>query len=138
MSKQPLSLRAVRDHPSYIRFLYELLQERPVEANISHNRMPTYEQHTAFVKRDPYSCWFLIMAGDTMAGSIYLTRHQEIGIHIHTPFRRLGLASWAIPYFMDMIGPQKYLANVAPGNAASHALFSKLGGKVIQHTYALC
>ncbi len=121
----------------HIGFLYALLAERPAEANISHTQMPTYEQHTAFVKRTPYMFWYIIMHDEMMAGSIYLTRNQEIGIHIYTPFRRQGIARRAIPAFMKLIGSPKYLANVAPGNAASHALFSSLGGIVIQHTYSL-
>ncbi len=31
----------------------------------------------------------------------------------------------------------RYLANVAPGNEASHKLFAKLGGRVIQYTFEL-
>lgn len=133
-----LSLRAVgEDDEVQVRFLYELLKERPAAANISHTQMPTYEQHCAFVKRGPYACWHIVMMDDVMAGSVYLTRNHEIGVHIHSSHRRLGLAHWAIKALMWQNGEQRYLANVAPGNAASHALFKKLSGTVIQHTYAV-
>jgi RimJ/RimL family protein N-acetyltransferase len=72
-----------------------------------------------------------------MAGSVYATKQQEIGIHIYTPFRRKKIASEAILWLIQAHRLDRPLANVAPGNLKSHALFTKLGGTVIQHTYLL-
>jgi RimJ/RimL family protein N-acetyltransferase len=121
-------------------FLYRLLQERPPEANISHREMPTYDAHCAFVHEHPYSAWYLIgkfsmRAETTPVGAIYLTKADEIGIAIHRREQGNGYAQLAIRMLMDKHPRKRYLANVAPGNVASHKLFSKLG-KVIQHTYS--
>ena len=35
------------------RFLYELLTQRRQAANISHKKMPTYEEHVKFVRSRP-------------------------------------------------------------------------------------
>lgn len=121
----------------HVQFLYELLKERPSEANISHAKLPAYEEHSAFVARSPYAHWYIIEADGVMAGSVYATKHQEIGIHIYTPFRRKGLARQAIQWLIAKHHLERPLANVAPGNLKSHALFTGLGGKVIQHTYLL-
>lgn len=120
-----------------VQFLYELLKERPPEANISHRALPTFDEHHAFVRSFPYANWYIIEVDGAMAGSVYATTRQEIGIHIYTPFRRKKLASEAVLWLIHAQDLDRPLANVAPGNLKSHALFTKLGGKVIQHTYLL-
>ena len=67
---------------SDIEFLYELLNERNPKSNISHKKMPTLNQHAKFIISKPYSKWYIIYYNDKKAGSVYLSRHNEIGIHI--------------------------------------------------------
>ena len=43
-----------------VEFLFNLLKERDPRANISHNKMPTYDEHVNFVKSKPYSKWYII------------------------------------------------------------------------------
>ncbi len=121
----------------HTRFLYTLLAERPAGANISHKSMPTYEQHVEFVKKMPYSVWYIIMHGTDLVGSIYLTFRSEIGIFVSQAHQRQGFAEYSVRWLMQTHGDRPYLANVAPDNHPSHALFTKLGGKVIQHSYEL-
>ncbi len=116
-------------------FLYRLLQERPAEANISHRAMPTYDEHCAFVQRRPYSAWYLIHNRDPL-GAIYLTVTDEIGVAIAREAQGNGYAQMAILSLMELHPRKRYLANVAPDNAASHALFARFG-KVIQHTFEI-
>lgn len=120
--------------------LYELLQERPPEANISHREMPTYEQHRQFVTRRPYEAWYAIeqKAGEEglRAGAIYLTRQREVGIFLLRIFHGNGWAREALRLLREQ-HPGPLLANVAPGNERSHAFFKAAGGRVIQHTYEL-
>jgi hypothetical protein len=61
-------------------FLYDLLLQRNPDANISHKKMPTYEEHVNFVKSSPYSKWYIIEVDGKRAGTIYLTKQNEIGI----------------------------------------------------------
>lgn len=119
-----------------LEILYELLKERPVEANISHRALPTFEQHRQFVTRRPYEAWYLIEEGESTVGATYLTKAREVGIFIFLAHQRKSYAAAGITMLREK-HPGRLLANVAPGNQTSHALFLKLGGRVIQHTYEL-
>ena len=118
------------------RVLYELLEERPRHAWISHKGMPTWEEHCEFVKNHPYKQWYLILSGDVI-GSIYLTKQREIGIFVYRMYHRLGYAESAIAALIELHGPGYFYANVAPDNEPSHKLFAKMGFKPIQITHCL-
>lgn len=128
--------------------LWRLLEERPMEANISHREMPTWAEHAAFVDRYPYRCWYLIQAQGEFVGAIYLTRHLEIGIGILKEHQRHGYAKWAIRDMLRRwarpmkvrgvrsVRRQALLANIAPANKASQKLFEEMGFKHVSNTYA--
>lgn len=65
-----------------LRFLYDLLKERKHSINISHRKMPTYNEHVNFVLSKPYLKWYIIYFGKNKAGSIYISKQNEIGIFI--------------------------------------------------------
>lgn len=128
--------------------LWQLLRERPPEANISHRHLPTREEHARFVASHPYRSWYLIQAGapPTFVGGCYLTRHNEIGIAILQAYQRRGFARAAVLELLRTHDPLpaiagerrgRFVANVAPGNAASQRFFASLGATVVQHTYEI-
>lgn len=119
-----------------ISFLYTLLEQRPSEANISHQRMPGWSQHFAFVSMRPYQAWYFIIHNQERIGAIYLTDRSEIGIDLMPHCRSEILAREAITALAKAHPRDRYFANVAPGNAMWHSLFQGLQGQVIQHTYA--
>lgn len=139
-------LAPVASVPNAVHVLYELLKERPPEAAISHKRMPTFEEHAAFVRSKPYLAWYLIGLPDhphlagyqehTIVGSIYLTPAREVGIFIFRAYHGMGYGKEAIRLLREA-HPGRILANVAPGNAASHKFFQGLGAVKIQETYEL-
>lgn len=129
-----------------IELLYQLLLERPQEANISHREAPPYYQHASFVRSRPYQHWYLIGADTHWVGSINSTERNEIGIAILKAHQGKGYAAAAITQFvldhrpLPAIPSQRsgrWLANVAPENTPSHALFKRLGWKPVQITYTL-
>ena len=67
-------------------FLYELLKERDDKMNISHKKMPTFNQHVKFVNSKPYSKWYVIVLNNQKIGSIYITQINEIGIFLKKNF----------------------------------------------------
>ena len=71
-----ISLRIVRDSDS--KFLFELLEERDPRANISHKKMPSYNEHLKFIKSKPYTKWYIILKSKDRIGSIYLSKNDEI------------------------------------------------------------
>lgn len=114
--------------------LYRLLQERERDESISHKAMPTLDQHLAFVAGAPYAHWYMAMADGYPRGAVYLTRQREIGVAILRAQRGHGYALDAVAELMRL-HPGRFLANINPANAASIALFRKLGfGGPIQIT----
>jgi RimJ/RimL family protein N-acetyltransferase len=126
-------------------FLYELLKERDPIANISHHEMPTFKQHRDFVDSLPYKSWYTIsvvsepqktlLVGETV-GAVYLTYLNEIGISILKARQGRGYGETAVRMLMAMNHGKRFLANIAPGNARSIAMFEGLGFKTIQITKA--
>ena len=120
--------------------LYLWLAQRTPEQSISHKAMPPWLQHREFVLNKPYECWYLIIEDDPaparMVGNIYLTKHQEVGIHIDNAERGKGYGTQALMLLREYI-PGPLLANINPANERSIAFFVKHGAKLIQHTYEL-
>ena len=119
------------------RFLYDLLMERDTRANISHKKMPTYNQHVSFVSAKPYSKWYVILYGASKAGSIYLTSQNEIGIFIKKSFQNKQIGSIVLHKLIQKNPKKRYLANVNPKNKKSISFFKKNGFKLIQYTFEL-
>jgi RimJ/RimL family protein N-acetyltransferase len=119
--------------------LWELLKERPPEANISHKEMPTFEEHIKFVDRMPYAVWYFINPDEDtnqILGSLYLTVDREIGIAVKRGFQGKGIGKGALKeLFRIHRGP--FYANVAPTNDASAAFFLANGFEHIQNTYKI-
>src|SRR3989304_6456309 len=62
--------------PGAVEVLYELLRERPPEANISHHQVPTFSQHELYVRSKPYRSWFLVLNDyQQRVGAVSLTRN---------------------------------------------------------------
>lgn len=121
-------------------YLYNLLEQREPHESISHNEIPTWQEHIDFIGRKPYKAWYIVYSGvdDEPIGSIYLTYNNEIGIGIFRELRQMGYASQAIELLMKKHPEKFYLANINPANLKSISLFErKLGFKHIQNTYKL-
>jgi len=123
----------VSDH----KFLYELLRERQPIENISHKKMPTYKQHIKFVNSKPYSKWYVIHYKNQKVGTIYMTKQNEIGIHIRKDYRRHGLGKYTMKLLIKKNSRKRYLANINPKNKKSIKFFTKQGFKLIQYTYEM-
>lgn len=131
-----------------VHFLYQLLGERRPEVSISHKAMPSYSEHGAFVRSNPYAGWWVILKrgryeGDPspyehdLVGACYITKMGEIGIQISRVHQRRGYARTALNTLIEMHRGQRLLANIAPGNEASRKLFDGFGFKHIQNTFEL-
>ena len=119
------------------RFLYDLLMERDTRVNISHKKMPTYNQHVSFVSAKPYSKWYVILYGVNKAGSIYLTSQNEIGIFIKKSFQNKQIGNIALHKLIQKNPKKRYLANISPQNKKSMRFFKNNGFKLIQYTLEL-
>ena len=111
--------------------------ERSPRENISHKKMPTYNEHLSFVSAKPYSKWYVIFYGINKAGSIYLTSQNEIGIFIKKSFQNKQIGNIALRKLIQKNPKKRYLANVNPKNKKSIHFFKNSGFKLIQYTFEL-
>lgn len=117
--------------------LYRLLQERTADQSISHLAMPTYEEHKAFVLRNPYRGWYLLCDGSkdhVYVGSIYISRKWEIGLFIFKKYQGQGYGTKAVKWIMSKWRGAAHYANVSPNNPASQKFFEKMGFTHVQNT----
>ena len=117
------------------KFLYELLLQRKKIVNISHKKMPTYEEHVKFIESEPYSKWYIIQIDDKKIGSIYLTKENEIGIHFFTQYEESERFQNVIKEFFLKEPQDRFVMNVSPKNEQYIDLAKKLGFHLVQHTY---
>ncbi len=122
-----------KDH----KFLYNLLKERDSNVNISHKKMPTYNEHIKFVASKPYFRWYIIEYNNKKSGSIYLSKNNEIGIFVKKSFRGNKIGENAMKLLIQKYTKSRYLANVNPKNKKSIKFFKKFKFKLIQNTFEL-
>lgn len=118
-------------------FLYELLMSREPSTNISHKKLPAYEEHVKFVLSKPYTKWYIIKYEGEKAGSIYLSLKDEIGIFIRKEFRSEGIGKKAVQLLMKKNPRSRYLANIAPKNIQQQKFFEKLGFSCLEYIYEI-
>jgi len=128
-----ISLKSVTN--SDVKFLFDLLKERNSRVNISHKKMPTYNQHTKFIKSKPYSKWYIILKSKQKIGSIYLSKNDEIGIFLSKKFQGKNVGNFALNELMKKNPRKRFLANVSPKNKKSMEFFKKNNFKLIQYTF---
>ena len=117
------------------RFLYELLSERDSVMNISHKKMPTYDEHVKFIMSKPYLQWYVVYYNGKKSGSVYLTMQNEIGIFVKKEVCGKGIGSRILELIIEKNGRGRYLANIGPRNKKSIEFFKKHKFNLIQHTY---
>ena len=135
MEKMQLSISLKSVTNSDAKFLFDLLKERNPRVNISHKKMPTYNQHTKFIKSKPYSKWYIILKSRQKIGSLYLSKNDEIGIFLSKKFQGKNVGNFALNELMKKNPRKRFLANVSPKNKKSIEFFKKNDFKLIQYTF---
>lgn len=118
--------------PKFYKFLYKLIGEKEDYQNISHKVMPTYEEHVKFNESKPYKEDYIIYDGEPI-GRVYITKQNEIGIHILKEHQGGGVGSDVLHLFLSRKEP--IYANISPNNKGSQRFFERHGFKLIQYTY---
>ena len=133
-----INLSSIYEKQDRHRVLYNLLKERDAVTNISHRKLPSWDEHVQFVESHPYKAWYFIQgATEEIIGSCYLSHQNEIGVFIFKSRQGKGDGQATIKALMNAHGPGRYLANINPHNERSLGVFAKLGFKKIQETYEL-
>ena len=73
------------------KFLYEMLEERELIQNITHKKIPSYNEHVNFIKSNPYSNWYIIFENNKKIGTVYLSKENEVGVFIIKKNQRNGI-----------------------------------------------
>ena len=133
-----------------IEALYAIMRARSTEAdphvNISHRALPPYHQHAAFVRSKPYRSWYFVKVDGLIAGSLNLTKLNEVGIVLLPDYRGKGIGKQALQMLLARAKPLpaipshrpgRFVAHINPKNERSIRLFTGLGFVLIQHTYQL-
>jgi RimJ/RimL family protein N-acetyltransferase len=133
---------------THVRFLYELFLSRPDDAKIScKGAPPGYDEHRHFVENHPYADWRLIgpfelRPATILVGAVFISQParpsvvgDELSVDILPQYRGNGYAEETLRLMMEKHAPRRFIANVAPENYASMALFKKLGFKLCQVTF---
>ena len=123
-----------------LKFLYSLLKDR--EYSISHKEIPSFEEHSSFVKNHPYHKWFIVKNQSYLIGSIYIHKDNSIGLDIINQFELL------IPdilYFLEKrykplpyiksVRSKNFFFNISPQNHKLQNLLVSLGYEISQISY---
>ena len=106
-------------------FLYDLLKNKDPNTNISHKKMPSYDEHVEFVMSKPYTNWYIIEYSKKNVGTIYLSKQDEIGISINNDYEYDQIVKSALELLMKLNQRKRYLANTSSKDVRSQPRFSE-------------
>jgi len=118
-------------------FLYELLKNKDPNSNISHKKMPSYDEHVKFVMSEPYTIWYIIEYDKKNVGAIYLSKRDEIGISINNDSEYDQIVKIALKLLMELNPRKRYLANVSPNDVRSQEFLLKNGFTGLEYIYEI-
>ena len=118
-------------------FLYELLKNKDPSTNISHKKMPSYDEHIEFVMSKPYTNWYIIECDKKNVGSIYLSKQDEIGISIDNDYEYDKIARPALKLLVKLNPRKRYLVNVSPDDIRSQEFLLKNGFTGLEYVYEM-
>jgi hypothetical protein len=121
--------------------LYDLLKART--HGISHQALPDFSEHAAFVGDHPYRAWFLVRDDHGYIGSVYVTEQNTIGINVDE--RKIGGCIAAI---LDRIKSEYeplpsiksvraggFSVNVPPGSSELQSALIRCGCRIAQVSF---
>lgn len=122
--------------------LYQLLGNR--RTNISHDNLPSKEDHTFFVKNHGYREWYIITSRISPIGSFYLKFDNSIGLNF-LKYDELVYEK-TIHFIKKNFKPlppipshrnRKFHIHISPDDKETRDLFLKYKFKCIQNTYEI-
>ena len=118
-------------------FLYDLLKVRDSRANISHKKVPSYDEHVHFILSNPYTIWYIIEYEGKKIGSVYLSKQDEIGISLVDNLLYNKIGKSVIKLLIKNNPRKRYLANVSPQNKKLQDFFVNSGFTGLEYTYEM-
>ena len=118
-------------------FLYDLLKNKDPNTNISHKKMPSYDEHVKFVMSKPYTNWYIIEYDKKNVGAIYLSKQDEIGISVNNDYEYDQIVKPALKLLMKLNQRKRYLANTSPKDVRSQEFLLKNGFTGLEYVYEM-
>lgn len=122
--------------------LFELLKKRT--HSISHQHLPSKDEHVSFVRSHPYRYWALVYREAKPIGTVYLQVDNSIGLNLLEP--SLIDVSTVLRYVQDNFKPLKeikskvpsyFFVNVSNENILLKNILLQLGSVPIQVSYKI-
>ena len=113
------------------------MSERKQFENISHKKLPSYNNHVKFIKSKPYAKWLLIECREKILGSVYLSKNNEIAIWIKKSVRdyKMTICKKILQEIITKFTRKKYFANLNPRNKKMIDFYKKNGFELIHFTF---
>ena len=115
-------------------FLYEMLKERDSTVNVTHQKLPLFNEHLEFIKSKPYDAWYIIEIESKQVGHIYIDNENRIGWFIKIEFKEFGFVIPAFEELKILHKRKNYFGKVNPNNFEAQNLLTKLKF-VLKNTY---
>ena len=132
MSTNDLKFKLIEK--SNLKFLFKHLKERDPKENISHKKMPTYNEHKRFVLSKPYSKWYIILEKNKKIGTVYLTTNDEIGLHLKKEYFTEKILDKILKKLIKDEPNERFVINVSPRNIKLMKFLKKNGFIITQQT----
>ncbi|MFK8082837.1 MAG: hypothetical protein AB8B97_21365 [Granulosicoccus sp.] len=137
-----VKLRPVTTFNDDIDLLFCLLNKR--QFGISHRRMPSFDEHRAFVTSHPYRAWYFVENSQLTVGSVYLLESNHIGVNvlagyascINPAIKLLCALHQPLPPISSVRGG-KFEINAAPADVDLIKELEGSGAVMIQKTYQI-
>ena len=107
-------------------FLYEMLKERDSTVNVTHQKLPLFNEHLEFIKSKPYDAWYIIEIESKQVGHIYIDNKNRIGWFIKREFKGFGFVIPAFEELKILHKRKNYFGKVNPNNFEAQNLLTKL------------
>ena len=121
---------------------YKILEKKTYF--ISHDDLPSFEEHKKFIEKNPYRFWKIIKMDNVILGSFYITFDNSIGINLIEAEYNLYLE--IIKKILIEYKPLKekkslrskyFIFNSNPKNNLLIKALKKIGTEHIQNTYVI-
>ena len=122
--------------------LFELLKKRA--HSISHQNIPTKDEHIRFMKTKPYRYWTVVLEGIRPVGSFYLQSDNSIGLNLLQPTR--PIVSKILRHIRESFEPLKevkskvppyFYVNISYSNKKLNEILCELDKLPIQTSYKI-
>ena len=127
---------------SQLEKLYFLLKNK--KYSVSHNKIPSPEEHNKFVLENPYIEWYLLYKDNNLLGSIYFHTDNSIGLYLSQPNKDDVLEiitfvkknHYPLP-LIKSLRRGEFFINIPPDDVNMIQILKQLNKKEIQHSFTI-